>query len=113
MLALTPGQALAHDNLGGDELAMSSLMLIGAVVVAAMGALALIWAARGGQFNNVEESKYSMLENADEYDPLLLEGGRSTAAPKRGGKVAVEGQGGAPGVVDGTPLLDAGQQVRR
>jgi len=113
MLALAPSQALAHDNLGGDELAMSSLMLIGAVVVAAMGGLALIWAAKAGQFKNVEESKYSMLETADDYDPLILESGQTPATQKRNGKGTVEDKGAAAGAIDRATSLDVGQQVGR
>jgi nitrogen fixation-related uncharacterized protein len=71
MLALAPGRAFAHDNLGGDELAMSNLMLIGAVLVILMATLAGIWAWRAGQFNNIEESKYRMLDTADNYDAIM------------------------------------------
>lgn len=73
LLALVPGRALAHDNLGGDELAMSNLMLIGAVLVILMATLAGIWAWQAGQFNNVEESKYRMLDTADNYDAVMEE----------------------------------------
>jgi nitrogen fixation-related uncharacterized protein len=73
MLALAPGTALAHDNLGGDELAMSNLMFIGAMIVIVMGIIAGIWAWQAGQFNNIEESKYRMLEIADDYDAVMAE----------------------------------------
>ena len=76
MLALAPGGAYAHDNLGGDELAMSNLMLIGALIVIVMGIIAGIWAWQSGQFNNVEESKYRMLEIADDYDAVMAEAAR-------------------------------------
>ncbi|HKP53354.1 MAG TPA: cbb3-type cytochrome oxidase assembly protein [Chloroflexia bacterium] len=79
MLALAPGTALAHDNLGGDELAMSNLMFIGAMIVIVMGIIAGIWAWQAGQFNNIEESKYRMLEIADDYDAVMAEIARSEA----------------------------------
>jgi cbb3-type cytochrome oxidase maturation protein len=71
LLTFTPSPAFAHDNLGGDELAVANWMLIAAIVVAVMGVVALAWAARAGQFSNVEESKYRMLDLADDYDALM------------------------------------------
>ena len=60
----------AHDNLGGDELAMSYAMFAFAMAIAVTGALTILWAARTGQFRNVEEAKYTMLENAPDLDDL-------------------------------------------
>jgi cbb3-type cytochrome oxidase maturation protein len=60
----------AHDNLGGDELAMSYAMFAFAVAIAVTGALTIVWAARSGQFRDVEGPKYSMLENAPDLDDL-------------------------------------------
>jgi nitrogen fixation-related uncharacterized protein len=60
----------AHDNLGGDELAMSYAMFAFAVAIAVTGALTILWAVRTGQFRNVEEAKYTMLENAPDLDDL-------------------------------------------
>ncbi len=60
----------AHDNLGGDELAMSYAMFAFAVAIAVTGALTILWAARSGQFHNIEEAKYTMLENAPDLDDL-------------------------------------------
>jgi cbb3-type cytochrome oxidase maturation protein len=71
LLLMTPSPAFAHDNVGGDELAVANWMLISALVVAGLGALALIWAVRAGQFSNVEESKFTMLETADDYDSIM------------------------------------------
>src|SRR5207244_11178839 len=73
MLAVAPGTALAHDNLGGDELAVANWMLIGAMITVVLGVLWGIWAWRNGQFNNVEESKYRMLDIADDYDSIMRE----------------------------------------
>lgn len=73
ILALVPSAASAHDNLGGDELAVANWMLVGAVVTVVIGVLWGIWAYRSGQFNNVEASKYTMLENADDYDAIMAE----------------------------------------
>jgi hypothetical protein len=72
-LALVPTQALAHDGLGGDELAVANWMLVGALITILMGILAGIWAWRNGQFNNVEASKYSMLELSEDYDKVIAE----------------------------------------
>jgi nitrogen fixation-related uncharacterized protein len=73
LLLFAPSTALAHDNLGGDELAASWWMLVAAVVVIIMGLIAGIWAIRDGQFSNVEESKYRMIEIADDYDAIMAE----------------------------------------
>src|SRR5262245_34721646 len=73
MLVAAPSSALAHDNLGGDELAASNWMLIGAMAVILMGLLAGLWAWRNGQFNNVEESKYRMIDLSDDYDKVMAE----------------------------------------
>lgn len=60
----------AHDNLGGDELSMSYAMFAFSVAIAVTGALTIVWAVRSGQFHNVEEAKYTMLENAPDLDDL-------------------------------------------
>ena len=73
MLVLAPGTAFAHDNLGGDELAVANWMLVGALITIVMGVLAGLWAVRSGQFNNIEESKYSMLDTAEDYDAIMAE----------------------------------------
>ncbi len=73
LLLFVPSTALAHDNLGGDELAATWWMLVAAVVVIVMGILAGIWALRDGQFSNIEDSKYRMIEIADDYDAIMAE----------------------------------------
>ncbi len=73
LLLFMPSTALAHDNLGGDELAASWWMLVAAIVVIVMGLLAGIWALRDGQFSNIEDSKYRMIEIADDYDAIMAE----------------------------------------
>ncbi len=60
----------AHDNLGGDELAMSYAMFAFSVAIAVTGGLTILWAVRTGQFHNIEEAKYTMLENAPDLDDL-------------------------------------------
>ncbi len=70
-LALVPTIASAHDNLGGDELATANWMLVGAMVTVVIGIIWGIWASKSGQFTNVEESKFTMLENADDYDAIM------------------------------------------
>jgi nitrogen fixation-related uncharacterized protein len=72
-LALAPSPAWAHDGVGGDELAVANWMLVGAVITIVMGILAGIWAAKNGQFNNVEASKYSMLEMSEDFDQIMAE----------------------------------------
>ncbi|MEO5952620.1 MAG: hypothetical protein ABIQ44_09170 [Chloroflexia bacterium] len=72
-LALVPSAVSAHDNLGGDELATANWMLVGAMVTVVIGVFWGIWAAKTGQFSNVEESKYVMLENAEDYDAIMAE----------------------------------------
>ncbi len=72
-LALVPAPAFAHDNLGGDELAVANWMFVAAVVTIALGALWALWAIRSGQFNNIEQSKYTMLENSEDYDAIMAE----------------------------------------
>jgi hypothetical protein len=73
LLAATPSLASAHDNLGGDELVVANWMLVGAFAVIVMGVLAGIWAAKAGQFTNVEESKFRMIDNAEDYDAIMAE----------------------------------------
>jgi hypothetical protein len=86
LLAATPSLASAHDNLGGDELVVANWMLVGAFVVIVMGVLAGIWAARAGQFTNVEESKFRMIDNAEDYDAIMAE----AAARERAARQAEE-----------------------
>jgi len=82
LLITVPSPALAHDNLGGDELAVANWMLIAAIVVIVMGVLAGIWAAKTGQFTNVEESKYRMLANADDFDAIMADADARAAASR-------------------------------
>jgi nitrogen fixation-related uncharacterized protein len=70
---LAPTSAFAHDNLGGDELAVANWMLIAAVFVAMLGGLAMVWAAMSGQFSNIEDSKYTMLDTAEDFDAIMAE----------------------------------------
>ena len=72
-LALAPSPAWAHDNLGGDELAVANWMLVGAMITIVLGILWGVWAIKTGQFTNVEASKYTMLENAEDYDAIMAE----------------------------------------
>ncbi|MDQ6692815.1 MAG: hypothetical protein M3014_00105 [Chloroflexota bacterium] len=73
LLTIAPTQAFAHDNLGGDELAVANWMLVGAGMTVVIGLLWGLWAFQSGQFSNVEESKYSMLDNSEDYDEIMLE----------------------------------------
>ncbi len=80
LLAAMPDVASAHENVGDDELAVANWMLIGAMVSIVMGLFMGYWAFRSGQFNNVEESKYSMLEAAEDYDAIMAESDAREAA---------------------------------
>jgi nitrogen fixation-related uncharacterized protein len=82
LLVSAPSSAFAHDNLGGDELAAANWMLVGALVTILMGVVAGYWAIRAGQFNNVEESKYTMLDASEDYDAIMAEYDRRAAAAK-------------------------------
>jgi nitrogen fixation-related uncharacterized protein len=73
MLALAPSPALAHDNLGGDELAVANWMLVFAMITVVIGALWAIWGLMNGQFDGIESSKYTMLDTADDYDTIMAE----------------------------------------
>jgi nitrogen fixation-related uncharacterized protein len=73
LAAVAPHMALAHDNIGGDELAATNWMLIAALVAILTGIFFGLWAWQSGQFTNVEESKYRMLENAEDYDTIMAE----------------------------------------
>ena len=91
LLAAAPSAAFAHENVGGDELAAANWMLIGAFVVALTGIFAGLWAWRTGQFTNVEDSKYRMLDTAEDYDAIMAEAEarervieRSTGSTKKG-----------------------------
>jgi nitrogen fixation-related uncharacterized protein len=86
MLVFAPSSALAHDNLGGDELAATNWMLIGAMLVVLMGVLAGLWAIQSGQFSNVEESKFRMIDLAEDYDAVMAEADERQRAGDRGGR---------------------------
>lgn len=73
LLALVPASALAHDNVGGDELAAANWMLIGAIITIVIGLIWAVWALRAGQFDNVEQSKYRMLELSEDFDAIMAE----------------------------------------
>ena len=62
--------ALAHDNLGGDEMSMAIAIFLAGMVTIAGAALALVWAIRTGQFSDIESVKYSMLDSADDLESL-------------------------------------------
>jgi nitrogen fixation-related uncharacterized protein len=48
-------------------------MLVGAIITIVLGLIWAVWAIRAGQFSNVEESKYRMLELAEDYDAIMAE----------------------------------------
>jgi len=62
--------AYAHDNLGGDEMSMALVIFLAGMVTMVGAALGMWWAYRTGQFSNVEEAKYRMLDDAPDLDLL-------------------------------------------
>ena len=82
LFILVPATASAHDNLGGDELAATDWMLIAALVVATMAIIAGIWGFTSGQFNNIEKSKYTMLDYAEDFDAIMAEADARERAAK-------------------------------
>ena len=75
-----PSIASAHDAIGDDELAVANWMLVGAMVSVVLGLLFGYWAFRSGQFNNVEESKFTMLDTAEDYEAIMSESDAREAA---------------------------------
>lgn len=73
LLVAMPVQAFAHDSIGDDELAVSNWMLVAAIVTIVMGGLMGLWAIKSGQFNNVEQSKFNMLDTAEDFDTIMAE----------------------------------------
>jgi nitrogen fixation-related uncharacterized protein len=73
LLLAVPGVASAHDAIGDDELAVANWMLVGAMFSVVLGLLFGYWAFRSGQFNNVEESKFTMLDMAEDYEAIMSE----------------------------------------
>lgn len=104
MFALIPSGASAHDNLGGDELAMSSAMLIGAIIVTAMALVAGIWAWQAGQFTNMEESKFRMLAISDDFDEVMAEVERAEAGENAANKGPKSGMRVSSPALDGVPV---------
>jgi nitrogen fixation-related uncharacterized protein len=82
--------AAAHDNLGGDEMSMAIAIFIAGCVLIAGASLAVLWAWRGGQFNNVEQAKYDMLKNAEDLDDLLAFAAPEPPARPQGGSHAAK-----------------------
>ncbi len=74
--------ALAHDNLGGDEMSMAIAIFFAGVVTIAGAALAIVWAVRTGQFSDVESVKYRMLEDAEDLDDLPALAGPPVRRPR-------------------------------
>jgi nitrogen fixation-related uncharacterized protein len=88
MLIMAPGTAFAHDALGGDELAVASWMLIAAIVTIVLAALAALWAFKAGQFSNIEDSKYAMLESAEDFDQVMAEADERERAAREAVRLA-------------------------
>ena len=80
LLLAVPTIASAHENVGDDELAVSNWMLVGAMVTIVMGLFMGYWAFRSGQFSNVEESKFTMLDTAEDYEAIMAESDAREAA---------------------------------
>jgi cbb3-type cytochrome oxidase maturation protein len=96
LLVAAPSPALAHENVGGDELAAANWMLVGAMVTIIMGLIAGFWAWRSGQFTNIEESKYRMLEIADDYDAIMAEAAHRETRPNEASRATAPQTPSAP-----------------
>ncbi len=90
LLSSVAAPAFAHDNLGGDEMSMAITIFIAGVITIVGAVLAGIWAWRNGQFNDVEQVKYTMLENADDLDDLPAGPGLVRPARMQGGSHAAK-----------------------
>ena len=114
LLVFAPSAALAHDNLGGDELAATNWMLVGAFVVILMGLLAGLWAMRNGQFNNVEESKYRMIDLSEDYDRVMSEADERERAARAAAEEAAKKrpQTDAPASASGTAPSERAVQAK-
>ena len=113
MLVMAPSTASAHDNLGGDELAVANWMLIAAIVTIVIAALAGLWAYKSGQFSNVEESKYSMLDRAEDFDEVMAEADERERAAREAARLAeqqAKAPKAAPPIVVPEPTVAAAQQ---
>ncbi|HET6314762.1 MAG TPA: hypothetical protein VFH60_13080 [Chloroflexia bacterium] len=75
-----PTIASAHEAIGDDELAVANWMLVGAMFSVVLGLLFGYWAFRSGQFSNVEESKFTMLDMAEDYEAIMSESDAREAA---------------------------------
>jgi hypothetical protein len=80
LLLAMPTLASAHDAIGDDELAVANWMLVGAMFSVVLGLLFGYWAFRSGQFSNVEESKFKMLDMAEDYEAIMSESDAREAA---------------------------------
>jgi nitrogen fixation-related uncharacterized protein len=107
MLALVPTQAMAHDNLGGDEFAVANWMLVAAIVTIVIGVLWAIWAISTGQFHNIESSKYTMLESAEDYDKIMADFDASEKAAKEAAAKPIPTSTTAKPAVVGEPVAAA------
>ncbi len=63
LLAVFVTPALAHDGVGGDELAAADIMLVVAACFFVIGGLGILYSARNGELRDPEGAKYTMLES--------------------------------------------------
>jgi nitrogen fixation-related uncharacterized protein len=70
---LVSSPAYAHDAVAGEELAGAQEILIVSMALLTGGLIICFWAWRHGQFNNVEEPKYRMLEAESALDYACIE----------------------------------------
>ena len=105
LLALAPSPALAHDNLGGDELAVANWMLVFAMITVVIGALWAIWGLMNGQFDGIESSKYTMLETADDFEGIMAEFDAEEKAAREAEQQAVTNSGATSPTADTLPAV--------
>jgi len=98
MLVALPGTAFAHDALGDDELAVANWMLIGAMITIVLGALMGVWAFKSGQFRNIEESKFTMLDTAEDFDAIMEESDAREVTERQAAEEAASAARGKSGI---------------
>ncbi len=78
---LVSSPAYAHDAVAGEELAGAQEILIISMLLLIGGLIICFWAWRHGQFNNVEEPKYRMLEAESALDYACIEDSEEDEEP--------------------------------
>lgn len=78
---LVAAPAYAHDAVAGEELSGAQEILLVAMVLLIGGLIICFWAWRHGQFTNIEEPKYTMLDAESALDYACIEAGEEDDEP--------------------------------